>query len=206
MPCHAARPDPREREAVGFSAGFERCHRNDDWDIGHSPTPHPRSYNPWMILEITADQIAQLNDTDLRKLVGNLCEREVRAQGHSPAAVTWGGHQNAADGGIDVRVSLPQGSAISGYVPMPETGFQCKVEDMPREAILKEMAPRGVVRPSIVELSEKGGAYVIVSSQGSLADTALNARKGAMSEAVAKLPFASQLHLEFLTVNGLRLG
>ena len=59
-----------------------------------------------MILGVTADQIATLNDRDLRTLVGCLCEREVRAHGHSPAAVTWGGQQNAADAGIDVRVAL----------------------------------------------------------------------------------------------------
>jgi hypothetical protein len=59
-----------------------------------------------MILEVTGDQIAQLTDTDLRTLVGYLCEREVRAHGHSPSAVTWGGHQNASDGGVDVRVAL----------------------------------------------------------------------------------------------------
>jgi hypothetical protein len=48
------------------------------------------------------------------------------AQGHCPSAVTWGGHQNAGDGGIDVRVALPTGAAISGYVPKAATGFQVK--------------------------------------------------------------------------------
>ena len=150
-----------------------------------------------MILEITGDQIAQLNDTDLRTLVGYLCECEVRAHGHSPSAVTWGGHQNASDGGIDVRVALTAGMAITGYVPNATTGFQVKAQDMPRGAILKEMAPNGIVLPSITELATNGGAYIIISSEGSLSDTSLKNRKSAMAEAVEGLPSATSLSLDF---------
>jgi hypothetical protein len=140
-----------------------------------------------MILEVQADEIAQLTDTDLRSLVAYLCEREVRAHGHSTSTVTWGGHQNAGDGGIDVRVALSAGTAISGYIPKHATGFQVKAQDMPHGAILKEMAPGGVVLPSIGELAANGGAYIIVSSKGSLADSSLTDRKAAMAEAVKGL-------------------
>jgi hypothetical protein len=58
------------------------------------------------MLEITPNDIALLNDTDLRTLIGLLCEAELRKRGLSAAAATWGGHQNAADGGLDVRVAL----------------------------------------------------------------------------------------------------
>jgi len=150
-----------------------------------------------MILEVTGDQIAQLNDTDLRTLVGYLCEREVRAHGHSPSAVTWGGHQNAGDGGIDVRVALPPGAAISGYVPKTATGFQVKAQDMPHAAILKEMTPEGVILPSIQELAANGGAYVIVSSKGSVSDTSLKDRNVAMAEAARGFPTGSSLTLHF---------
>ncbi len=150
-----------------------------------------------MILEITGDQIAQLNDTDLRTLVGYLCEREVRAHGHCPSAVTWGGHQNASDGGVDVRVALSAGAAISGYVPKAATVFQVKAQKMPRGAILKEMAPEGIVLPSITELATNGGAYIIISSEGSLSDTSLKNRKAAMAEAVEVLPSATSLTLDF---------
>jgi hypothetical protein len=150
-----------------------------------------------MILEVTADQIAQLNDTDLRTLVGYLCEREVRAHGHSASTVTWGGHQDRGDGGIDVRVTLPAGAAISGYVPKTATGFQVKAQNMPHAAILNEMAPEGVVRPSIAELAANGGAYIIISSKGSLSDISLKDRKAAMAKAVKGLPAASSLTLDF---------
>lgn len=150
-----------------------------------------------MIFEVTAEQIELLGDADLRTLVGYLCEEEVRAQGHSTAAVTWGGHQNAADGGIDVRVALPGGAAVSGYVPAPATGFQVKAEDMPRQQIIDEMAPRGTIRPSIADLASKGGAYIIVSSRGSVADGALQARKDAMRAALDGVASADALTVDF---------
>jgi hypothetical protein len=59
------------------------------------------------MFEITPQDIAQLDDKQLRTLVGLLCEAELRKRGYSTAAVTWGGDQNARDGGLDVRVSLP---------------------------------------------------------------------------------------------------
>src|SRR5277367_1648312 len=102
-----------------------------------------------MIFEITPEQIRSLNDSDLRKLIAYLCEQELRAQKQSPVAVTAGGNQNAKDGGIDVRVALPDGSAITGYVPSATTGFQVKAQDMPRAEVLEEMAPKGFLRPSI---------------------------------------------------------
>ena len=84
------------------------------------------------MIEITSDDIALLSDVDLRSLVGLLCEAELRSRGLSTAAVTWGGDQNSADGGLDVRVALPGGQAIDGFVSRPQTGFQSKKSSMPR--------------------------------------------------------------------------
>ena len=150
-----------------------------------------------MIFEATDDQIALLNDTDLRTLVGYLCEEEVRKQGHSPAAVTRGGNQTAKDGGIDVRVALVPGSQIVGYVPAAATGFQVKAQDMPRQEVLNEMAPKGILRESIEELAKQQGAYIIVSSRGSLADSALKERKTAMLAAISGKLSANSLGVDF---------
>ena len=78
------------------------------------------------MFEITSDDIALLNDEQLRAVVARLCEAEIRGRGYSAVHVTWGGNQNAADGGIDVRVAMPPGTAIDGYVPRPATGYQVK--------------------------------------------------------------------------------
>lgn len=147
------------------------------------------------MFEITPQDIAQLDDTQLRTLVGLLCEAEARGRGYSTAAVTWGGNQNAKDGGLDVRVNLPADKPIDGFIPRRSTGFQVKKQNMPPGAIVGEMRPNGVLRPAIGELAQDGGAYIIVSSEGSTADTALSNRRNAMAEAAKGL--VSQLALDF---------
>jgi len=75
------------------------------------------------MFEITGDDISLLNDTDLRTLIGLLCEAEMRRRGLPSSAVTYGGSQTAKDGGLDVRAALPAGTPIEGFVPKPQTGF-----------------------------------------------------------------------------------
>ena len=149
------------------------------------------------MFDVTPDDISLLNDTDLRELVGRLCEAELISRGVSPAAVTWGGNQTAADGGLDVRVASPPDQSIDGYVPGPSTGFQVKAEDMPRAAILAEMRPSGTIRPVIQDLANEAGAYVIASSKGSTADSALRRRRDALREALAGVANADQLYTDF---------
>ncbi|EKS70395.1 MULTISPECIES: hypothetical protein [Caballeronia] len=149
------------------------------------------------MFDISPADVEQLNDVDLRELVARLCEAELTLHSLSPAAVTWGGAQTAADGGLDVKVDLPDGTLIDGFVPRGVTGFQVKTPDMPRAAILKEMRPAGVVRPSIEKLALAKGGYVIVSSQGSVAYSALEARRSAMREALNDVPGAEALHTDF---------
>src|ERR1035437_7773814 len=149
------------------------------------------------MFEITSDDIARLDDERLRAVVARLCEAELRQRGLSPSRVTWGGNQNAADGGIDVCLALPPGSMIDGFVPRPATGFQVKQQDMPRAEILDEMHPKDVIRPSIQSLADQSGAYIIVSAQGSTADTVLANRRDAMKEAMQGVQNADQLLLDF---------
>jgi len=149
------------------------------------------------LFDISPDEILQLNDVDLRELVGRLCEAELVARGLSPVAATWGGSQTAADGGLDVRVALPLGIQIDGYIPRHSTGFQVKKPDMPRKAILDEMLPAGVIRPVIQELADEAGAYIIVSSTGSTADSALRNRQDGLRAALNGVNNADQLFTDF---------
>jgi hypothetical protein len=149
------------------------------------------------LFDISSDEILQLNDVDLRELVGRLCEAELAARGLSPAAVTWGGSQTAADGGLDVRVALPPNTQIEGYIPRHSTGFQVKKPDMPRGAIIDEMRPAGVIRPAIQRLADEAGAYIIVSSTGSTADSALQNRQDALREALDGVSSTDRLFTDF---------
>lgn len=149
------------------------------------------------MLEITGQEISALSDSDLRSLVGLLCEAELRMSGLPTAGVTWGGHQNAKDGGLDVRVSLTSTLHPDGFIPRSSTGFQVKKPDMPRSDILKEMRPDDELRQVIKDLAKANGAYIIVSSSGSTSDSALSNRKKAMREALSDLEDASTLKTEF---------
>lgn len=149
------------------------------------------------MFDITSEDISQLNDIDLRELVGRLCEAELVSRRLSPSAVTWGGNQTAADGGLDVRVALSAGVTIEGFIPQASTGFQVKKPDMPKGKIIAEMRPAGTIRPVIKELADKAGAYVIVSSTGSTADSALCNRQNALREALEDVDNADQLHTDF---------
>lgn len=149
------------------------------------------------LIEITGDDVALLGDADLRTLIGLLCEADYRSEGLSTKGITWGGHQDAADGGLDVIVRGNVTPPKSSFVPRSNTGIQVKVPDMPRSAILNEMMPKGVLQESIKTLIKNDGAYVIVSSKGSTTDTALKNRTDAMIEAVAGEDGHENIHLEF---------
>jgi hypothetical protein len=160
----------------------------------------------WSILvfDIDGSHIAELNDTDLRTLVARLCEAELRRAGLPVSAVTAGGDQNAADGGLDVRVDLPASTNLSGFIPRPATGFQVKVPDMPPRSILEEMRPGGAIRSVIQELASTSGAYIVISAKGSTSDSALQRRRRAMREAVTDL--ADSGALTFMIVSVWRRG
>lgn len=82
------------------------------------------------MLNITGNDIKELSDSDLRTLIGLLCEAELSNYDIPTAGVTWGGHHNAADGGIDVRVNVSTTPHIDCYIPKANTGFQVKKPDM----------------------------------------------------------------------------
>ncbi|MEX0905942.1 MAG: hypothetical protein WD028_09490 [Balneolaceae bacterium] len=149
------------------------------------------------MLEITGNYIKELNDSDLRSLIGLLCEAELREQGIPTAGVKWGGDQRAADGGIDVKVEIKSTLHQDGYIPKPITGFQVKEPDMFPGEIDKEMRPNGELRESIKQLAEVNGAYIIVSSNSSTSETALTNRKKAMIEALSDLESPENLKTDF---------
>jgi len=149
------------------------------------------------MFEVSEDDVAGLSDVDLRDVVARLAKAELRLQGCPVSSVTSGGNQDAADGGIDVRVECPSEIPKPDFVPRKSTGFQVKKPDMPAKAIAEEMRPDGILRDAIRALADCSGAYVIVSAQGSTADRSLQERLKAMRKAVQDHPTASQLCTEF---------
>lgn len=149
------------------------------------------------MFEITGNDIAQLNDEDLRSLIGRLCESEAKRHGLPTSCVTWGGDQRASDGGVDVRVALPAQTPIEGFIPRAATVFQTKADEIPPSGIASEMRPKGIIRPAITELARISGGYIIVGSKSPTADPALQSRRDAMRMAVRDVPNAAALFLDF---------
>ncbi|QRR00871.1 hypothetical protein [Dyadobacter sandarakinus] len=138
------------------------------------------------LLEITEKDIAELNDSDLRGLIGLLCEAECRKNGISTKAIQWGGPQDAPDDGIDVSVASEIQFPTGSYIPRSNVIFQSKVTDMSPSLIRKEMNRSGQLRDSIRELTKTGGAYIVVSGH-SLETKRCNVRIAEMKKIVGEL-------------------
>lgn len=149
------------------------------------------------MLDISGSDIAQLGDADLRTLVARLARAEVGAGGGKESAVTAGGHQDAADGGIDVAVNQSAIHGAADFVPAANVGFQVKLPDLGRKEILREMKPNGTLRPAIADLIAAGGAYIIVSATANVTGPRLEKRREAIREAVADHPDHRLLKIDF---------
>ena len=148
------------------------------------------------LIDITGDDISLLNDTDLRVLIGLLCEADYRASNLSTSGITYGGNQDASDGGLDVVVKSV-GIPLNGFIKRASTGIQVKKSAMPRAEIIKEMKPNGILRDEIRVLINDSGAYIIVSSGDSATHSMLKARQNAMRDAVKDEVNNKELLLDF---------
>lgn len=140
------------------------------------------------LFEVSARDVARLEDDELRELVARLCQATLLEEGLPTTCVTWGGDQREPDGGIDVRVQLraddplPNGS----WLRWRSVGFQVKATEMPPAKIKKEMCPNDSLQSSIQELLQVGGAYII-AARDSVADQRYKERVAAMRECAAGL-------------------
>lgn len=150
-----------------------------------------------IFFELEPSDISSLDDGDLRELVARLCEAELIQQSIQPSSVIWGGAQEAADGGLDVRVSAAVGLRTPNFVPRESTGFQVKKHTMGKSACQKEMTENGMPKAVIEELAGRKGAYIIVSGKDDCSDRMLSERLAGMKEAIASLANKDDLHLDF---------
>ena len=132
------------------------------------------------IFEIDKSFVKAVDDEAARELVARLCRAELRAQGLPESAVTWGGDQRAKDGGVDVRVDCPNPLRKPDFIKTARSVIQVKAENFPPSKIQEEMAPKGTLRPAILDLKETAGSYVIVSTQDDFTDSALQPRRDAI--------------------------
>ncbi|MBF4489898.1 hypothetical protein IOD06_08355 [Psychrobacter sp. N25K4-3-2] len=148
-------------------------------------------------LELTVEDITSLNDGDLRELIGRLCEAEFLQQQLPLADVTWGGAQEAADGGLDVSVDSNSRLSQPNFIPRNCTGFQVKKHSMGKAACHKEMLDGSNPKPILSEIADKKGAYIIVSGKDDCSDKMLKDRLASMQKAVGSLTNKDDLKLDF---------
>ncbi|MEJ7643904.1 MAG: hypothetical protein WKF87_04890 [Chryseolinea sp.] len=152
------------------------------------------------LFELTSHDISNLSEEDLRTLLAKLCEADFRKANMSTSSITWGGHQNAVDGGVDVRVKckkLPSNT----YVPRPNTIFQVKKADLTARQVAIEMKPKKKLRPAIADVMKKKGAYVLTSGN-SISDLQLNNRIKEMKKVLLK-QFGTNTHVAFFDASRL---
>ena len=147
------------------------------------------------MLELDKDALLGLNENQLEDLVGRLAEAEVVACGGLLSEVRSGGSITAQDGGVDVRVDVASPTFTFDFIHRPNTIFQCKKSDMPKNRILAEMRPQGELRPAIAQQNAQNGGYVIVSLDDDCTDSMLNDRLQAMQEATKGY---NAIHLDFI--------
>lgn len=150
-----------------------------------------------IFFELEPSDISNLSDADLREMVARLCEAELISQELQPSCVLWGGAQEAADGGLDVRVVDAIPLSKPAFVRRDNTGYQVKKNSMSKAACKKEMLEKGKVKAVIGELLAKKGAYVIVSGKDDCSDKMLSERILGMKSALEDLSSSDDLLLDF---------
>lgn len=170
--------------------------------VGDVPYPivnHPvKAQNvPMSFFELESTDISALTDGELRELVARLCEAELTQQGIPPSCVTWGGAQEAADGGLDVYVRNAVGVSNLNFVPRENIGFQVKKHSMSAAACKKEMEENGKPKAILRKLAASKGGYIIVSGKDSCSEKMLSSRLNGMKNAITGIRGRKNLLLDF---------
>lgn len=147
--------------------------------------------------ELKPSDISNLSDADLREMVARLCEAELHDQRIQRSCILWGGAQEAADGGLDIRVKSEIPLLNPGFVPRNNTGFQIKKSSMGKAACREEMLMGGEVKEVIRSLIEQKGAYIIVSGKDDCSDKMLTDRIKGMQSAIENITSKEQIFLDF---------
>lgn len=147
--------------------------------------------------ELEPSDISNLSDANLREMVARLCEAELISQQIRPSCVSWGGAQEAADGGLDIRVTDATPLSNPIFILRENTGFQIKKNSMSKAACKNEMLSEGNLKSVIADLLNKKGAYIIISGRDDCSDKMLSERVEGMKSAVEGLLNQEDLLLDF---------
>ncbi|MGH8051128.1 MAG: hypothetical protein ACREPB_10760 [Arenimonas sp.] len=149
------------------------------------------------IFAITKSDIQSLDDVQARELVARLCKATVSKLGIAETAVTWSGNQRAGDGGVDVRVDCADQRLCDTAIKKNQSVLQVKAEVFEPAKIAPEMAPKGIIRPAILELAGSQGAYIIASTKDDVSDKVLKKRRAAMNACLDTHGLMGKVEVDF---------
>ena len=154
------------------------------------------------LFELDVEDVRALDDTDFRELVSRAYRARLADHGFPTEFVIWGGDQRASDGGIDVRIDVPEPIRGALNLPARQIGIQVKATRMQPSDISLEMRPGGILRSSIRDLIRAKGAYIIASTD-KVADSKYAQRVSTMKAAAATEPGAEHATFDFYDVRRL---
>lgn len=151
-----------------------------------------------MIFEVSPDQIAELDSTELVKLLKNLLYAEAQKTGIGMRGVSVPLQINVPDGGEDARISWNGGRQETDYLPSRFCIFQSKATDpepagWKKEVWTKSSQKKGAQRQlndAFIKCIQEGGSYVGFTSAvliGPKLDRRIDAIKKGIQEAGADL-------------------
>lgn len=149
------------------------------------------------ILDLKESEIGGLDSNQLVELVSLLAEAELAAHDVSSGYVYGSSENSAADGGVDLRIDIPEENFDTGFIRRPNTIYQIKSGTVTPSTIKKEMCPKGELRNSISEILKANGSYVIVNSK-KCNDDMMKRRKEAMIGAAGDISKSCNFHIEFI--------
>lgn len=119
-----------------------------------------------MIFRVDSQDITDLNDVQLTKLLKLLLHLEARSSGISETAVDVALNITVADGGEDGRIKWNAGPDETNYLPCKFCQFQVKATHMGPADCANEIVNRdGSIKDMIADALDNGAAYILFTSK-----------------------------------------
>lgn len=122
------------------------------------------------VLEITAEDIKQLDEKKLTDLLLLLLRMEAQKYGIHKSCIDGSLEVKATDGGEDAHIKWSEGVEKTGWIPNRYTLFQCKAENIKpseckNEILSEDELKHHVLKPRVKEVLDNGGSYVLFFTQ-----------------------------------------
>ncbi|MCP4935770.1 MAG: hypothetical protein GY927_16575 [bacterium] len=118
-----------------------------------------------LVFEVQAEDIADLDDVQLTRLLKMLLHQETRNAGIAQRLVEVALNIRVADGGEDGRIQWEGGPDQTEFLPTRFVQFQNKATNMFPGDCANEIVRNGQIKPRIDEALAAGAAYILFTTQ-----------------------------------------